>query len=176
MIRRMAGFTLIEALVAVAILAVVMSLGTPALIRMLALQRGNAAAQQLGHDLARARAAALMRRQPVVVCPLGAGNRCQPDRNWSHGWIVFMDRGHNHQPDADADVLWVHQGEGASGHGLSIGANRGLLRFRHDGTSPGTNLTFNICIDAWVVRQQILSNTGRARSVHAPERLWPCPA
>lgn len=176
MIRRIAGFTLIETLVTVVILAIVMSLGAPALGRMLALQRGNAAAHQLGHDLARARASALMRRQPVIVCPLGAGNRCQPGTDWSHGWIVFMDHGHGHPPDNDADVLRVHQSQGASGHGLSIGANRGQLRFRRDGTSPGTNLTFNICIDAWVVRQQVVSNTGRARSVHAPERLWPCPA
>lgn len=173
--RSSAGFTLIEAIVVVAILAIVASVGIPAFSQMLERHRVVASSHRLGHDLALARASALMRRQPVVLCPLGPEDRCQPGTDWSRGWIVFADRDGNGRPDDDADVLWVQRHPAGPRDVPAIVANRRFLRFRHDGTSPGTNLTISVCIHARVATQQIVSNTGRARRFDPPDRL-PCPS
>jgi prepilin-type N-terminal cleavage/methylation domain-containing protein len=79
--RRKGGFTLIELMVVVAIVAVLATVGAPSFRDMLLNQRLAAAARGFGAALSLARSEAIQRAQSVTVTAL-AGN------DWSGGWTV----------------------------------------------------------------------------------------
>lgn len=82
---RVQGFTLIEMMVAVVLLAVLMSVAAPALRSLLEAQRMRAAAFDLMADLTLARNEALKRGtilSPVTVAPAADG--------WAAGWSVAV--------------------------------------------------------------------------------------
>lgn len=76
---RSAGFTLIELVVAIAIMGILMTLAAPAMQRVVAKQRLRSASFNLVGDLTLARSEALKRRSSVVLEPLATGN-------WTAGW------------------------------------------------------------------------------------------
>lgn len=82
--RNTLGFTLIELMVTVAVLAVVVSLAAPSFRSILEAQRMRAAAFDLMGDLTLARSEALKRGQiaaPITLAPVSG--------NWSSGWTVM---------------------------------------------------------------------------------------
>ena len=79
------GFTLIELMVTVAILAIVASLATPGLQQLLAAQRLRSAGYDLISDLTLARSEALKRGASIQLKPDAAG--------WVNGWTVQLPDG-----------------------------------------------------------------------------------
>jgi len=167
--KNAAGFTLIELMTVLAVLAIVAGISVPSFAHIVERQRVEAALERLATDLALARNTALARRQMVVVCPRAADGACQPGSDWSGGWVVSVEDVHH--PGQGGELLWVQQ---ALGDAITVNANRGLLRYRHDGTSSGSNLTLNLCLHGQVVAQQIVSNSGRVRR-QVPEGDLACP-
>jgi len=163
-----AGFTLIELLTVLAVLAIVAGVSVPSFTQIVERQRVEAVMERLATDLALARNIALARRQAVVVCPRDVDGACQPGSDWSGGWVVLVEDAQH--PGQGGERLWVQQ----SLDTIKVNANRGLLRYRPDGTSPGSNLTIHLCLRGQVVAQQIVSNSGRARR-HQPEEGMACP-
>lgn len=78
---RARGFTLMEALVVLSIVAVVVAIGAPNLSFLIATMNARSASFDLVADLAMARSEAIKRNQQVTVEPLVAGN-------WSQGWRI----------------------------------------------------------------------------------------
>ncbi len=68
-----AGFTLIELMIGLVILAILLSLGMPAFTGILESSRTKAAASGFAMGLQRARAEAISRNQAVTFTPSGAG-------------------------------------------------------------------------------------------------------
>lgn len=90
------GFTLIEAVVVVAIAAILLAVGVPSFSAFLDRSRVTAEVNQLLSDLALARSEAVTRRGRVVLCrsaqPAAADAICAGDgTDWGSGWIVFAD-------------------------------------------------------------------------------------
>ena len=91
------GLTLIELLVAVAVLAILLSIGMPSFQSMVAQNRATSAANELQSTLQFARSTAIAQARPVTVCAAnftGTTPTCITDptvRNWSGGWIVRQD-------------------------------------------------------------------------------------
>jgi type IV fimbrial biogenesis protein FimT len=75
------GFTLIELMVVVAIVAVLAAVGAPSFRDMLLNQRLASAAQSFNSALSLARMEAIQRARPVEVAALAGSD-------WSGGWIV----------------------------------------------------------------------------------------
>lgn len=83
--RRGRGFTLIEIMIAVLIMATLLMIGVPSFRDSLANSNIRGAAADLGIALNTARSMALSLRTVVVVKPLGAAN------DWSDGWMIDFD-------------------------------------------------------------------------------------
>ena len=100
------GFTLIEMMVTVALLAVLIALVTPSFRGLLRDNRAAAQANALVGSLMLARSEAIKRNVPVVVCQSDDGITCTGDDDaWAAGWIVW--------PDSDRDgVLDPDDGDG----------------------------------------------------------------
>ena len=79
------GFTLLETLVVLALVAVLTGIAAPAMISWRLQQRMQAQAQALFDSLVLARSEALRQQQRVTVCAVTGNDRCSPAGPWTSG-------------------------------------------------------------------------------------------
>lgn len=92
------GLTVVELMVAVALLAVVLAVAAPQFSQWGRATRVSAHASDLHSALAYARSESQRRGVRVTVCTsLSTGSAvpsCSPSANWDSGWLVFVDNVH----------------------------------------------------------------------------------
>ncbi|WP_109124930.1 GspH/FimT family pseudopilin [Dyella sp. C11] len=136
------GFSLIEQIAVLLVLAVLVSAAIPALGGLVARHRLLTAQYQLVASLQHARALAISSRRRVLLCPSPGGTQCVDDVHWEHGWATgFYQAGHADQLSGPS--VLVH---GAHAR-LTIvsSAGRKVVRFQPDGTAGGSTTTFTLC-------------------------------
>lgn len=160
------GFTLIEALMVIAILATLLALAGPSYAGLFGRTQTRTARSALNVALSQARLAAIGRSVPVVVCPSADQWTCSRSTQWQHGWIVFADLDNDRERSGDEPLLSVAQAQPA---GVAIVTSTGRLRigYQPDGSAGGTNLSLTICDRAAGTAGAtllVISNTGRVRN------------
>jgi len=97
-----AGFSLVELVIAIAILAVLVSLGVPSYQNIIRENRLATQTNSLVGTLSLARSESIKRRSPVVVCRTDDGSSCSNNGagTWETGWIVFVDDNADTNTDA----------------------------------------------------------------------------
>jgi type IV fimbrial biogenesis protein FimT len=159
--RRMRGVTLVEQVMAVAVLAILASLATPSLASLVRRGRVQSAQMDFLQALGYARGEAIMQRTRVVFCPTQDQLHCSATNHWQGGWLVGVDRNRDNQPDAAP--LRV----GAAHAQLSIQSSmaRQHVAFLPDGSANGSNLTLLFCSlgHAREPLGVVVSNSGRVR-------------
>ena len=161
------GFSLIEAMVVMAVAAIGLAVGVPSYQGMIERTRISSAMHLLTAHMASARNTAISYRIPTVVCPSNLAGGCRTDGDWSHGWLMFFDPDGNRQPDLPQDIL---RDENAPIHpSLRIVTSSGRLQLRYlpDGRSAGSNLTVRLCREDTLLGRVIVNNGGRVRSERA---------
>lgn len=107
------GFTLIEILVVIAIVAILLLIATPSMARFIADWRAKDAANSLIGQLRLARIEAIRKSRPVILCPVNAaGTACNnSQQDWKGGWLLFVDNDNNGAfSEAAGDKLMKKQG------------------------------------------------------------------
>ncbi|HEX7768587.1 MAG TPA: GspH/FimT family pseudopilin, partial [Dokdonella sp.] len=104
---RSRGFTLVELLMVLAIVAVLATVAAPAFGLVIGRSQARAARNLLETSLNQARITAVNRGGNVVVCPSRDGERCARATAWHGGWIVFADGDHDRSRTADEPLLGV---------------------------------------------------------------------
>ncbi|MFP8967929.1 GspH/FimT family pseudopilin [Pokkaliibacter sp. CJK22405] len=99
--KRQQGFTLIELVVTVAIMAIVAAWGIPSFGRMMLSYQVTSDSESLFRALVSARTAAVDRRTSVRVCPSSNGTTCGS----SSEIINFIDLNGDNQVNANADII-----------------------------------------------------------------------
>ena len=103
------GFSLIELMVIISVLALALGLGVPAFNDMLSNSRMSTAVNDLVSSLHAARSEAISRQASVVLCPANAaGTSCQADGDLKDGWLVFIDSDDNAAVDAGEPIVQRH--------------------------------------------------------------------
>ena len=162
--HRQAGVTLIEQIMAVAVMGVLAVVAMPALSQMQARHEVQTAQMDFISALQHARATAAIGGGPALFCPSRDGTHCSDEARWEGGWLLARDPTHAGQP---ATVLRTG---GAYAHIVVLGdAGRHSIRFRGDGSAGGSTNTWRICRrghpeQALVV---VVSNAGRVRGAPA---------
>ena len=87
------GFTLIELMFGLTILAVLLALGVPSFRQLTQNNAVTAAHNDLVTSLQLGRSEALKRNRPVSICASADGKDCGADTDWHTCWIAFTDRG-----------------------------------------------------------------------------------
>ena len=87
------GFTLIELMVAVAMIAILSAVAAPSFSEMMVRSAIRSASSDLGADLNVARAEAIRVGGRVSVCPRTSPTDMTCGSDWSQGWLVFRDAG-----------------------------------------------------------------------------------
>lgn len=93
--RREGGFTMVEAMVVIAISAILMGLAAPSMRSLIERNSVSDSVDSLMGSIAFARAEALKRGTSVAICPSEAATTglpaCETGTAWAKGWIVFVD-------------------------------------------------------------------------------------
>ncbi|GAA5077407.1 GspH/FimT family pseudopilin [Lysobacter panacisoli] len=97
------GFTLIELMVALAVMAVILTLAVPSFTSMIARNRLAAASNELVAGLQIARTESVRRNARVLLCPSTDDATCTGD-DWSHV-IVFHDANSDSDATAGEEII-----------------------------------------------------------------------
>jgi type IV fimbrial biogenesis protein FimT len=180
----MAGFTLVELIIVVALAAIVMTLAVPSYQSLVANNRITSHTNELVMAIQMARSEAVKRNVRVILCrsanPGAATPTCGGSANtWTTGWLLFASGDGNDTYQAAVDTL-IRVGDAAR-TGIQIrtnGTSDNNLQINANGTTNegGGTAAFAICDDRdsdgdfdeqWG-RQIQVSPSGHVRLIRSP--------
>ena len=136
------GFTLLELIAVLAIVAILVTLAAPSLAGLLQSNNRSSTLNIFLADMGYARSEAIRRGGGVVLCrsdfpesinPSCSSTSAQTGVGWASGWIVFHDLDANGLKDTVEPLLRV-QAPMTSMDAISEGGSGGLSLFRFSGT------------------------------------------
>ena len=127
--KKIAGFTLVEMMIVLVLLAVVAGIGLPNLTQMVRNNQMTTQANSVLGAFQLARSEAVRRGVPVVVCGTRNGTSCD-QTGWGQGWIVFANAsGTGNDPSAAGNEV-IRVSLGAEGIDASVSGGSGtVVRF-----------------------------------------------
>lgn len=157
------GFTLIEAMLALALLSMILGIAVPAVRQAIHSQQLRQASVDLGTALIRARQEAIMRKRAVVLD--------NQNGEWHSGWHIFVDEDNDGVFDSGEQVLRTGD---AVASGIRIIGNIHVSRYVRY-TPTGETKMVNGAFQAGTItlchedgqqqhRKLIISATGRLRT------------
>lgn len=139
------GFTLIELMVTIAILAITVTIAIPSFQNVIASNQLQEGRERLRMAIQTAKGEAVARNQTVSLCPSSDGSTCGGNGDWDESWLVVADSNDSgavsigttlrvfEAPDA-SEVTLVHIG----------GVN--FIRFESNGIAAGLGAaSFGFC-------------------------------
>lgn len=161
----LAGYTLAELVLVLALLGVLAALAGPPLGGMVRRQQVVSVRSAMEASLHHARELAIRSGRRVVVCPTKDHQRCQGTAHWSNGWMVVFAARRDTAQGTPAQV----SAPMAPGITVVSSGGRRWVGFHPRGDAEGLNATLHVCRasdarDAWVVK---VSSVGRIRSALA---------
>ncbi len=180
------GFTLIELMVGVAVLALALGVGVPSMSEFIKNSRLAAHTNDLLASLHLARTEAGKRNARVTLCKSADAATCNTaaGTGWQIGWVVFADANNDCVLDAGEVVLDSH---GAAATNVSITpraadtignfvsyTSRGAIR---DAAGAAQSGVFRVCDERGLghARGLVLSPTGRAEFTKSTSVIGACP-
>jgi len=175
-IRQENGLTALELIVTMAVIAILLAAGVPAIENYALNLRMRTAMDMLVSDLAQARSHAISHNVQTVICPAAENNDCSAEAAWNDGWILFTDLNADRHKQ-ESEPLLKH---GGTVELLNINSSdsRRSLRFYPNGTAPGSNTSILFCDGRGTSHANTvkLSNSGRIRTqAYAGEPTEICP-
>ncbi|WP_425919240.1 GspH/FimT family pseudopilin [Acinetobacter sp. TSRC1-2] len=159
------GFTLIELIITLAIIAIIVSIALPYFHETMARQEIKNITNKLISSIQLAKSHAVIHHTNVVLCPSQNKLSCQA-RHWNSGFIVFLDSNKNRQVDADEKIISTESTELKYGSLDWRGTlNTPSLTFQAENGLPnGSNGSFYYCSNYQQTHNKILlSRMGHAR-------------
>ncbi len=175
--KPMAGWTLPELALVLAIVAIVLSTAIPAFRGLVLDGRRTSRVNAIAHAVHLAKNEAIKRRRFVALCKTLDGLQCGDSSvTWTNGWLVFVNED-NDRPvrvDPGESILYRHPAVESG----TISGNRNAFSFTPD-YRRSTNGTLVFCDQRGTAgaRAVIVSYTGRPRAsgLDSQDRQLVCP-
>lgn len=132
---RSGGFTLIELMTAIAVLAILMMVAVPSFTTLIRSNRLTSQANALIGALQYARSEAVSRNTRVLLCRSDNGQQCASGAQWS-GWVVGLDSNRDGNVDAGAVLRTDTISQGVAVSNSNAIANN-VITFYPDGRAHG---------------------------------------
>lgn len=159
--RTLSGFTLLELLVAIALIAIMATWAVPSFRLMIEKNRVAVEILRLKTALAQTRNAALTRRVPVTLCPTRDQKACLDD--WTAPLMIFVNQGNRGVRKSGEPVLKILSASEVESISYSALAGNNHVRFSNLGWPQGYNGSFVICGGQGKATRLVLSRMGRVR-------------
>ena len=102
-----AGFTIIELMLTIAVAAVILSIGVPSFQALIERNQLTSGINQFISSMSLARSEAIRRNQRVAICPSSNGETCSGEQ-YENGWIIYVDRNSNDSRETGTEeLIWV---------------------------------------------------------------------
>jgi len=161
------GFSLIELLIALSILYIITSIAIPSMTNTITSLRQSGNLSTLFSQLQLARSKAILNNQTLIMCKTKDFKACDPDSEWSDGWLIFADKNNNKQFDENENLVYRQHRLKRANKILykSFSGSDDFVLFYARGFSH-TNGTFLFCHERQAESSQsiIISRTGRIRT------------
>jgi len=138
--RRDSGFTLIELMIAVALVAILLATAVPALDDFTNDARQTGAINDFISSIHIARNTAITTNSRVTMCASASGANCEA-ASWDSGWIVFADLNSNGSLDAGETI--ASASAAVDGLNIQSGEFPAALMHRPNGRAMTNALTGN---------------------------------
>jgi type IV fimbrial biogenesis protein FimT len=170
---RTAGFTLIETIMAVAIMAILITVAAPSFTAWIATVRITGQANDLFSDLLLARSEAVKRDVQVAICASTNGTDCD-GTDWSAGWVVIVDADGDGKKDGTTGASLLKRVDKLAGDSAltrtDVGGTAGVGRiaFAPSGIPSGTiagGSAFKLCPAARFILDPTKDLAGRTINV-----------
>lgn len=158
------GFTLIELMAVMSIIAILALMGAPAVSNMMEHQRSRAIAMELFTLFSFARQTALEAENMVTIC--GSSDKVNCDRAWNEGILIFIDGDAAGKVDGGDRILQYTRPVNQGNLQWRAFQNKPYLQYRSDGSTNFHNGNLTYCPptgQSVFAKQLIVNPTGRIR-------------
>jgi type IV fimbrial biogenesis protein FimT len=157
--KRVKGFTLIELMVTIAVLAILVTIAVPSFRNIIVSNSVSFDRDEFFSLVMFARSEAATRGTAVTICKSDDGSTCDNDLAWNDGWLAFHDADGDGEKDSGDDPVrslialdaQVAVNHGGAANRITYGSRglllrgQGLVTFSHSAGSQ-FNQTINIGI------------------------------
>ena len=161
-----AGFSLVELLIATAVLGVVVGIALPSWRWAVGASHAASTQSSLYDTLTSNLRLSTVYAENVVLCASHDGHSCSGSTQWEGGWISFLDRDKDRAPGAGEPIVGRQPALGFDDVRLLSTSGRTRIVFQpHGGVNAGSNVTFTLCDARGPARASavIIANSGRMR-------------
>lgn len=167
--RAARGFSLVEALVVMAVMVILAGIAVPSFAALMRETRLTAATNDLLGALLFARSESIKRKRRVTLCSSATQDECSGNPGWHRGWIVFEDGDGDGWRGGDESVLLMAPRQADS---LRMVGNAGVRDYISYVPTGETRLrsgalqmgTVTLCEDG-AAKRIVIAATGRPRVV-----------
>jgi type IV fimbrial biogenesis protein FimT len=165
--QRQRGFTAIELMAVVVIVAILAALAAPSMRDMLMRNRISVLSADIARDLTTARSTAIQRGVRVAMCASASPYTSCNGTAWANGWIMFTDLNSDgtYTSANDGALLRVHEALPAD-FSVTVTPTTGnlVITFRPSGPADVAR-TFRTCASGFIGRDTTVTTTGRVSTV-----------
>lgn len=154
------GFTLTELMITLTVAGILAALAVPSMSRFIESNRLTTVTNEFLADINVARAEAVKRGVPAVLCESTTGSGCTTSGSWAGGWILFA--------DADDNSVWstgdaMVRTQPAAPANITITNGAAAVVFNRLGTVDSGASVYQICNTKIGVRRDVeIRTVGRA--------------